>query len=293
MTVVGKILVFVNLVFSLVVGGLVVVVFVTRTNWEEVAKQQEALRKAAEADRNQAVADAQKTRTDADKVVKALTKERDDALTAKTTAETATKKAQGELTAIKTGQRTGAINVSGAEAAAGARKEYADELVAALATERARTREEIKKASAERTLRIKAEIQATAFKSVNQQLEDQVRELALELARSKAGTGAATTAVRKRGEDNPPSRTVVAKVDRVDRESNLVQISAGSDAGLAPGHTLKVFRFDRVPQKSQWLGTIEILSVEPHKAVGRPVKGSAASIRPGDRVASRLGLGGS
>ena len=33
MTAVGKILVFLNLLFSLLVSGFVVVVFVTRTNW--------------------------------------------------------------------------------------------------------------------------------------------------------------------------------------------------------------------------------------------------------------------
>ena len=39
MTVLGKILVFVNLVFSLVTAGLIVMVFTTRTNWNDAFKK--------------------------------------------------------------------------------------------------------------------------------------------------------------------------------------------------------------------------------------------------------------
>jgi len=53
MTIVGKILVFVNLVFSLVVGGLVMVVFMTRANWEDYAKKLKAEFDVVDADRKQ------------------------------------------------------------------------------------------------------------------------------------------------------------------------------------------------------------------------------------------------
>ena len=51
MTIVGKILVFVNLVFSLVVGGLVMMVYMTRTNWEDAFNKANAGKLAAITDK--------------------------------------------------------------------------------------------------------------------------------------------------------------------------------------------------------------------------------------------------
>ena len=55
MTIVGKVLVFVNLVFSLVVGGLVMMVYLTSTNWEDAYKKKDAQYQAVNADREQLV----------------------------------------------------------------------------------------------------------------------------------------------------------------------------------------------------------------------------------------------
>src|SRR5438270_242552 len=64
MTVVGKILVFVNLVFSLVVGGLVMVVYMTRANWEDYAKKLKAEYDVVVADRNQTATEKQTLQTE-------------------------------------------------------------------------------------------------------------------------------------------------------------------------------------------------------------------------------------
>src|SRR5580704_4792069 len=50
MTALGKTLVFFNLLFSLVTGGLIVMVFVTRTNWKEGMDKALAEAKAARAE---------------------------------------------------------------------------------------------------------------------------------------------------------------------------------------------------------------------------------------------------
>ena len=54
MTVLGKILVFINLVFSLAVVGLIVTVFMTRTNWrngyEEINKEYKISEASRQAD---------------------------------------------------------------------------------------------------------------------------------------------------------------------------------------------------------------------------------------------------
>jgi len=77
----------------------------------------------------------------------------------------------------------------------------------------------------------------------------------------------------------------------VDPETGLVTLTIGGDHGLAQGHTLKVFRLSPIPEQSRYLGTIEILAVRPHEAVGRPVNRTPYPIRPNDRVASRLLVG--
>ena len=49
MTVLGKILVFINLVFSLLTGGLIVMVFLTRAQWNDAFAKQAAAYKVATA----------------------------------------------------------------------------------------------------------------------------------------------------------------------------------------------------------------------------------------------------
>ena len=70
-----------------------------------------------------------------------------------------------------------------------------------------------------------------------------------------------------------------------------MQLSIGSDSGLEPGHTLKVYRLHPIPEQSRYLGVIEILTVRPHEAVGRPLKPMAVPMKTNDRVAARLSLG--
>jgi hypothetical protein len=86
---------------------------------------------------------------------------------------------------------------------------------------------------------------------------------------------------------NPPGDQVEGLIKQVD-SSGLVTISIGSDAGLAKGHTLEVFRLSDKPSESKYLGTIRILDVTAKQAVGQPVGRLFATPRSGDRVASRL-----
>src|SRR5437763_17008621 len=64
MTVVGKILAFVNLVFSFVVGRLVMVVYMTHANWEDQFKKLQAEYVVVVADRQQTVKDKQAVQTE-------------------------------------------------------------------------------------------------------------------------------------------------------------------------------------------------------------------------------------
>jgi hypothetical protein len=86
---------------------------------------------------------------------------------------------------------------------------------------------------------------------------------------------------------NPPPDNVEGTVKTVDA-SGLVKVSIGSDAGLAKGHTLEVFRLSMNPSKSKYLGTIRIIDVSATEAVGKPEGRLAGPIQEGDTVASQI-----
>jgi hypothetical protein len=85
-------------------------------------------------------------------------------------------------------------------------------------------------------------------------------------------------------EANPPVGKVEGTVTRVD--DGLVMVSVGSDAGLAKGNTLEVFRLGTTPR---YLGRLRIIEVKPTSAIGRQVAGGTKQpIKSGDRVASQV-----
>jgi hypothetical protein len=87
---------------------------------------------------------------------------------------------------------------------------------------------------------------------------------------------------------NPPAENVEGVVKSVDA-SGLVTISLGSDAGLAKGHTLELFRVNPAAStQSKYLGTVRVIESEAHQSVAQPVGRLTAPAQAGDRVTSRL-----
>lgn len=82
---------------------------------------------------------------------------------------------------------------------------------------------------------------------------------------------------------NPPAKGVDGVVESVDA-SGLMTISIGSDAGLAKGHTLELFRVN----PSKYLGTIRILEAGTKESIAQGVGGFADTPKIGDRVASHI-----
>jgi len=315
MTVVGKILVFVNLVFGLLAGGLLMVDFIARSNYAAAEKQardqNEVLRAALtqtetekrsletkvaaaeQAQKNAVLALARDKKEEADKLqaagvaefVRQAVADREKAEAALRTAEALVAKYQQAT--VKDSADTAAV-----QKASEARKDQITELAETNKKLRDDNLKLIEDANNERRERIRARIEARTLEKTNEDLVEQVKDLAKELARSKAGLTTTTLTSRKRGEDNPPPEQIEGRITQLYRDRDLVQISVGSDNGLLQGHTLKVFRLDRVPENSKFLGVIEIVSVRPHEAVGRLVRRTAYEVQKGDRVASRIGLGG-
>jgi len=286
MTIFGKILVFLNLVFALIVGGLLMVDFLNRTNWQEGFNKQKALLDAVVADRNQALVELDTAKTDNDKKLQTAA---NDLAALRAQLDAAQRKAataEQNLADLQANIRKGNADVTGTIASSTARKEQVDQLTNDVEKLRKEKLDVIEEKNAERRARIQADVEAKTFKVRNLELEAQMRDMARELVRSKGTTG--TVVSRKKGEENPPADNVEGQIVTVDNEDNLVKLSIGSDAGLTPGHTLKVFRLDPIPERSLYLGVIEVLQVRPLESVARPLRPMTRAMRPGDRVSSSL-----
>jgi hypothetical protein len=83
---------------------------------------------------------------------------------------------------------------------------------------------------------------------------------------------------------NPPAGDVEGLIRAVE-DNGLVKLSIGSDAGLAKGHTLEVFRVSPTPR---YLGRLRIIEVSKSEAVGETVGRMLDRLKVGDRVGSRI-----
>jgi hypothetical protein len=130
-----------------------------------------------------------------------------------------------------------------------------------------------------------AVIRAKTIQLRNESLTERIRGLERALAPKKADP--------PKGNDfplakpNPPPTKLDGLIEKVDpKDGSLVVISVGADAGLAKGHTLEVYRLKPAPK---YLGTIQIIEVTQHKAVGRLLRRANApvvTLDVGDNVAS-------
>ncbi len=279
MTFVGKILVILIMAFSLVFLGVSTVVFTTSTNWkaktEEQAKQisklqgdvgtKDALAKDAEGKLSAAATKFAADLKEKDGRVEELTKANQAA-----TAELG--QAQGALESAQKNAQTSLDE-------ANARRKEVDSLRQTLAA---------------------VEKQANDFKLVQTELNDQIRELkrsldvaernsknlrerSLKLATLLRSKGLPDDVSQIEAVSVPPK--VEGKVLRIDPTNRQMEISIGSDDGLAPGQEFYVWRTTPRPE---YLGKVKISTVDPDQAVasviGRTVNGK--KIQEGDIVSS-------
>jgi hypothetical protein len=140
-----------------------------------------------------------------------------------------------------------------------------------------RMRERLATAQAERDL----------IQNRSRLLEQRVRELETALAKRDAGQQRPAQ-VRDPNQPNPPPVFVKGAITKIDQKDGpLVVISVGSDAGLAPSHTLEVYRLKPTPQ---YLGMVRVMEVSPTSAVARLVgpRQPRTPLQVGDEVTSRI-----
>ena len=289
MTAVGKILVFLNLVFSLVVGAFVIMVYMARTNWVHEYKtlqaQNQVLAASADTYKNEAIKAQQDAAGQIAKVSADLKNVQADlqtelALNARLTNDLEKLKQQNTKDNALSSLSMTEVNK---------RQEDVSKLRDQLKRETDANNALVKKNADLQNEAMSAQIEKRAVQDTNNRLEAQLQQMAKDMARIRASGGSAATA-RTSGK-NPPHEDVEGLVKNTD-SSGLMTLTIGSDAGLTKGNTLELFRLNpSMPSQSRYLGTVRILEATATQAVAQPVGRLAAPPQPGDRVASRI-LGG-
>jgi hypothetical protein len=292
MNTMGKILVFFNLIFALIIGGFLAFDFAVRTNYkkalddangelsisrqntttlqetkrEAVAKLQDSL---AKVDNLEKELDRQKK-----KAVKDLEEARKDAQSAKQETDTQNTVAMmhvGELERLRAEAKSLSKVLS-----------ERDKTIVDLNNEKSKALDNLQQAINEQQAAIQR----------SESLLDRNRELEKKLATTQVtGNGAAAPQAGKdMNQPNPPPAYVRGKVEKVSPDDPAVaQIDVGSDAGLAVNQTLDAYRLGA---GRGYLGLFRILRVSDHKALGRlqqPRTGEPRrDLRVGDVVSSSI-----
>lgn len=289
MTVLGKILVFVNLAFSLVTAWFIAMVFVTRTNWHTQYERRLAELQQAQTEAATYKAQVDQVKQEDARQIQALTTENENYKTELANARTDN---ANRFTAIT--QKDTTLGAAGVTAT------KATEETARLRSEVQKLQVEIAdrdKKVGEMEARVKelterktlAEIAADSQQQRNKQLLDQVVTLTQEVDKARTRGGATTSSsgyLTEGATQRPVPADLKARVLDVDSRSGLITISAGSDSGLGKGHQLEIYRLQPKPE---YLGKVQIIAAQAHEAVGRPISGlRATSIKRGDEVASNI-----
>jgi hypothetical protein len=282
MTVFGKILVFVNLVFSLLVAGLIIMAYVARTNYADAFKRQETELKASRGSAEQYKADYVKAVQDLDakerelKASQAALGDRIKEL------DIAKAKLEQDVSDKNTNLKMDATNATITRQEIERLTDQAKALQARVDKDAERLDEAAKLVNDFRKRTMDAEIKAKALGERNAQLAQALEEMEKEMVRRKAAPGGTTVTANV---PNPPPGNVEGLVKTMDASSGLVTITIGSDAGIAKGHTLQVFR---LKPTGKYVGEILIRDVRAHEAVGKFTSKPLTPVQVGDTVASKI-----
>ncbi len=281
MTYVGKILVIVIMALSLVFLGISTSVFTTVRNWKTATDEQK--KKVSElttklADAQKSVAAAQQELTAAKANFDALNKKMDNDIKDQeariATAQQQIKQAAGEVGNAQANAKTAL------EEAEARRNETLKLREQKSAVEKQANEFKLRQAELNDKIRELERVLETATKN-NADLRDRVAKYSTLLRQNNISTDIS----RVSGTETAPP--VVGEVKRVDPSNRQVEITIGSDDGLAVGHELLLYRQTPRPE---YIGKITIISVDPDQAVGRVIGTTyqGKKIREGDIVSSTI-----
>jgi hypothetical protein len=292
MTALGKILVFVNLAFSVVTCALIVIVFATRTNWkteyERVKKQGEINNAAYQADVTKLTKDVEDERVKTKQVEGLLKNSR---------AETAQaiedkKKVDEQLVAVNTAKSGSDGNVNAIAQELKRIKEEREALVKEREGLRGQVVALTDNVNTEKRRAVDAEIKVKTLVERNGRLLEQNGDQARQISNLKSGGGSAAPSASDSATASKAAgggQTVRGQVVSADTNTGLTTISIGSDAGVTRGDKLEVYRLDPDPKKSLYVGSISVLTTRPKEAVGQfSAASKRVAIKPGDEVSSSI-----
>jgi len=284
MTVIGKILVFFNLVASLATAGFIAMAYSTRTNWAagytSAAATIATVNANAKATEQEALdlvrakeAEVRKLVGDKDAVVKQLEAERD-ALKARLT----------EATLVQTEALPKATqNVNDLTEELKRRKVEVEGFVKRLDERDRKIKDVDVQLTRERDETTKQTLLAKAASDRNELLRKEVESLKIENSQLRAQVGAgSSSAAAAQGSRVLPPEDVRGTVVKINGE--LATISIGTDAGVNVGNTLQVYRLN----PPDFLGRIEIVAATPQSAVGRLSGPKKNQVRVNDEVAANI-----
>lgn len=282
MGVLGKILVFVNLVFSLLTAGLIIVVFTTRTNWRDANKKLETNMAVVQAAAAADVAAAEARVLEKDKLYQALDREKKAAEAARVKTEEEVKKAKDDLVAFQKAHDKNTTNIDATTQELNRRKTEVEDLQKRLAEREQRITNIDLQMATLRDQKVQFEVQYKAAKEKLTSLMSQNEALVKENSQLKAQLGNIQTQPSTIAKTVPPedARGTVKLV-----QGDLATITIGTDAGVNVGNVLQVYRTKPQPE---YLGTLTILASTPNEAVGRLTGPKRNQVKVNDEVAARV-----
>ena len=280
MNAVGKILVMLNFVMSLVFMSFAVAVYSTHKNWEEVVKGPQP---GAPNGLLGQLDDLKKRRDTLQTQYDNLKREIEQEL----------KLQQARNAALETDKQTKELRVKELETQL--ETITADKSKTAAAIDAAIA--EVGKKSAEtQVMSEQVESQRGVIADLNKRilaLLDESAKLNAELAKAQSQVKILTTQIADltTRQNVQTASQATPKVDGVvlAAQNDFVQISLGSDDGVKRGQTFEVYRHGATPEATKYLGRIEITATEPDAAVGRVLPDyRRGNIEKDDRVATRF-----
>jgi chromosome segregation ATPase len=279
MNLIGKILVILNLIVALVIVGFMAVTFTTRDNWK---KYTEGFKREMDiAGRNAGL--AEKTAADLQNELKKLRGELDtekrNARIAADLLEAKSKDLQSRLDEELIKAKEADLTAQKALGEVQRFKEEVKDLNNVIEARQKKIVEMEDNAKRLREFALAKEKESQDDRARNESLRAEVLRLNLNVADLEAGPKG------KLAMSVPPAK-LRGTIEKV--ESDLVQISLGSDQGLKKNQILQV---QRLKPRAEYLGSIRLVEVDFHKSIGRWMTTSRPEgkrLQPGDQVVSSL-----
>ncbi len=287
---VGKILVILLLVLSVLFLSFAAAVYNTHMSWRKVAEDQKKLVEKSTKEKNDALAESDRFKNEMTEKLKVAENHAGevDATNKGLQAELAQVKKQRDENAIAQKASAELAEISGQEAMA--RRDEADILRGLKHSQAGKLNENLETIT---KLEDQVHNSALALGTAVAKNKDLVGRVSI-LQQALEANGITADATELAGRASPPPRVdgVILDSRPPQRQgaSELVEISLGSDDGLKKGHEMSIYRpgLKGGPQ-ARFLAKIVIVKTEPDKAVGQVIEGSRNGvIQKGDNVTTKL-----